>query len=428
MLDISYIRNNSLALKQNITNRNLSGDMYDVDAFLAVDKKRSELIAHIDSLRAKRNEKSCITSRPSESDVLEGKRLKEEIKNAEATLSEIQSTWQQHMDWFPNVVSEHMPVGKDESGNQEIKIWGEKKKFNFDAQSHIDIGERLDIIDVSKSGDISGSRFYFLKKDAALLHWGLMSFVIKKLTQKGFELMIPPVIVKSRPLYGTGYFPAEQSQIYELTQGEALEDEQRRYLVGTSEQAIVSYHMDEILAIEKFPIKYAGVSTCFRSEAGSWGKDVKGIKRVHQFDKVEMIYITTPQTSQAFMAEALAIEEEILQELGLTYHVLEMCTGDVGLPTFRKWDVEVWLPSQQTWMETHSNSDLASYHTRRLNIRYKNEQGETVYPHTVSATAITNTRPIAAILDTYQQEDGSVLVPEVLREWVGKDVISSSNQ
>jgi len=255
-----------------------------------------------------------------------------------------------------------------------------------------------------------------------------MSFVIKKLTQKGFELMIPPVIVKSRPLYGTGYFPAEQSQIYELTQGEALEDEQRRYLVGTSEQAIVSYHMDEILAIEKFPIKYAGVSTCFRSEAGSWGKDVKGIKRVHQFDKVEMIYITTPQTSQAFMAEALAIEEEILQELGLTYHVLEMCTGDVGLPTFRKWDVEVWLPSQQTWMETHSNSDLASYHTRRLNIRYKNEQGETVYPHTVSATAITNTRPIAAILDTYQQEDGSVLVPEVLREWVGKDVISSSNQ
>jgi len=423
MLDISFIRNNPEVLKQNITNRNLKGEQFDVDAFLELDKKRSELTTEVEKLRALRNIGAQKTQKPSSEEIEKGRKVKEQIKEIEDNLRVVDQKWQLHMDWFPNITHESMPIGSDESGNKEIKVWGEKKIFNFDAQSHLDIGERLDLIDVTKSGEISGSRFSFLKGDAALLHWGLMSFAIKKVTQRGFSLMIPPVIVKSRPLYGTGYFPAENDQVYELTQGETIEDEQRRFLVGTSEQALVSYHMDDMLDGNNLPIKYAGVSSCFRSEAGSWGKDVRGIKRVHQFDKVEMIYFTTPETSQAYMKEALEIEEEILQELGLTYRVLEMCTGDVGLATHRKWDVEVWLPSQQTWMETHSNSDLASYHSRRLNIRYKNKDGETVYPHTISATAITNTRPIAAILDTYQQEDGSVIVPEVLREWVGKDVI-----
>lgn len=423
MLDIEYVRNNPDALKENIKRRHLQGDQFDVDAFLTVDKQRNELIQQVDALRARRNELSDVQGKPSPEVIEKGREIKEQLKALEDDLDALQKTWQWHMDWFPNIPHDAMPDGEDEQGNLEIKRWGDLTKHDFEARSHHELGALLDIIDTDKSGEIAGSRFSFLKNEAALLHWALISFSTKKLVQAGFSMMIPPVILKQRALYGTGYFPAEGDQIYELEQGDVIEDDQRRFLAGTSEQALIAYHMDDVLEESDLPLRYGGVSSCFRSEAGSWGKDVRGIKRVHQFDKVEMIYFTTPETSQKYMQEALQIEEEILQELGLTYHVLEMCTGDVGLPTHRKFDLEVWLPSQQTWMETHSNSDLASYHTRRLNIRYRDANGELRYPHTLSATAITNTRPIAAILDTYQQKDGSVVVPEVLREYVGKDKI-----
>src|SRR3990167_2411449 len=227
MLDISYIRNNSELLKQNIADRNVKGEQFDVDAFLLIDKKRTELTTKVEKLRAIRNVVSETNGKPSDEDIKKGRGIREQIKVIEYELRGVQARWQVHMDWFPNITHESMPVGADESGNKEIKVWGDKKKFDFNAQSHIDIGERLDLIDVTKSGEVSGSRFSFLKNEAALLHWGLMSFAIKKVTQRGFNMMIPPVIVKSRPLYGTGYFPSETDQIYELTQGEALEDEQR---------------------------------------------------------------------------------------------------------------------------------------------------------------------------------------------------------
>ena len=424
MLDIKYIREQAEALKENIARRNLQGEQFDVDAFLKVDEQRSVLITKVDELRAKRNELSSQKGKPSPEIIEQGKQLKEEIKGVEESLREVQEKWQWHMDWFPNIPHEAMPTGVDETGNQEIRIWGEKKGFEFEAKSHLDLGESMDLIDVTRSGEVAGSRFYFLKNEAVLMHLGLMNLAMRKIVERGFSPMLPPVIIKQRPLYGTGYFPSEGDQIYEIQQGETIEDEQRHFLTGTSEQALVAYHTDEILNEKDLPLKYGGISTCFRSEAGSWGKDVRGIKRVHQFDKVEMIYFTTPETSQDYMREAQEIEEEILQELGLTYHVLEMCTGDVGMATHRKFDTEVWLPSLGAWMETHSNSDLGSYHTRRLNIRYRREDGSLEYPHTISATAITNTRPIAALLDTYQQEDGSVIVPEVLREFVGKDVLT----
>ena len=423
MLNIDQIRQNPDLLKQNIVRRHLEGPQFDVDHFLAIDSSKNELQREIESLRARRNKLSDVSGKPSPEIIQEVKGIKDQLATLEAQIEELNQQWQWHMDWFPNMPHPAMPEGADDSGNQEIKVWGEKKVFSFAAESHVEIGERLDLIDVTKSGQVAGSRFYFLKNEAALFHLGLINLATRKLLNRGFQMMIPPVVVKSRPLYGTGYFPSETSQIYQLTADEHIEDDQRRYLAGTSEQALVSYHMDDILTEAQLPLRYGGISTCFRSEAGSWGKDVRGIKRVHQFDKVEMIYFTTPESSQDYMQEALAVEEEILQELGLTYHILEMCSGDVGLATHRKFDLEVWLPSQQTWMETHSNSDLASYHTRRLNIRYRKADGTLEYPHTLSATAITNTRPIAAILDTYQQEDGSVVVPEVLREFVGKEII-----
>lgn len=423
MISPEFIRNNPQLVKKNIERRHLSGPQFDVDHFLIVDRQRLELVQQVDALRARRNKIADVQGKPDPEIIEEGKKIKEALKELESSLSELNEQWQWHLDWFPNIPHEAMPDGADDTGNREIKLWGDKKALPFQARSHHELGNELDLFDTAKSGDIAGSRFYFLKNEGALLHWGLINLAIKVLVKRGFQLIIPPVVLKYRPLYGTGYFPSEETQIYELQQGEKVEDDQRHFLSGTSEQALVSYHMDEILSEKDLPIRYAGLSTCFRSEAGSWGKDVQGIKRVHQFDKVEMIYFTTPETSQDFMQEALEVEEEILQSLGLTYHILEMCTGDVGLATHRKFDVEVWLPSQQTWMETHSNSDLASYHTRRLNIRYKKSDGTLDYPHTISATAITNTRPIAAIIDSYQQEDGSIVVPEVLREYVGKDVI-----
>lgn len=426
MLDINYIRQFPDQLKENIRKRHLEGKQFDVDQFLEVDKKKSRLIREAEDLRAEKNKLSDVTDKPDPKTIEQGKRLKEKIKPLRSELVAVNKKWQWYMNWFPNVTHPSMPKGLDENDNQEIKKWGEQKKFDYKAKSHLELGESLDLIDVKKSAQIAGSRFYFLKNEVVLLQWGLFDLAIKKMLTRGFRFMIPPVILKYQPLYGTGYFPSEEDQVYELKQDESIEDQERRFLAGTSEQALIAYHADEILEEAVLPIRYGGISTCFRSEAGSWGKDVRGIKRVHQFDKVEMVYFTTPETSQEFMQEALEIEEEILQELGLTYHVIEMCTGDVGFATYRKFDIEVWLPSQQAWMETHSNSDLGAYHTRRLNIRYHQKDGSLEYPHTVSATAITNTRPIAAILDTYQQEDGSVVVPEVLREYIGKEVIAGN--
>ena len=431
MLDIQYIREHPEELKQNILDRGLDPKKSNVDDLLAVDNMRRELIQQVEHLRAQRNTLSNqIASDRTDALIEQAKEVKEQLHVKETELARILAHWQELMDWMPNVIHPSMPVGRDESGNQEIKRAGKIIEHSFDARHHLDIAEMLDIIDIKKSAEVSGSRFYYLKHEGALLYWGIISLGLRKLVERGFIPIYPPVLVRHRPLYGTGYFPSEAASIYEIKPDESkIEEGAQLYLTGTSEQAIVAYHMDDILDItDDQPLKYAGISACFRSEAGSWGRDVRGIKRVHQFDKVEMIYFTTPGTSQRFMQEALEIEEEILRDLGLAYHVLEMCTGDVGMATYRKFDIEVWMPSSQTWMEVHSNSDLASYHAKRLNIKYKKPGSqETEFVHTISATTITSTRPIAAILDNYQQADGSVVVPEVLREFVGKDVITPRN-
>lgn len=425
MIDIAYIREHQAELKTNIKNRGLTGPQFDVDEFLKIDRKRSEMMSHVETLRARRNQLSSGGAGGDAVAIERGRQIKLKLKKLEAEFKKIEKLWQDRMNWMPNLTHPAMPVGKSEADNLELKNWGEAIEFKFKAKNHLELGEALDLIDVKKSGVVAGSRFYYLKNEAALMQWGIFDLMLKRLISQGFTLLITPVILKYLPLYGTGYFPSEEDQVYELKVGQGkIEDEERRFLAGTSEQAIVAYHMGDVLEIsDDKPQKYVGLSTCFRSEAGSWGRDVRGIKRVHQFDKVEMIYLTTPATSQKYMQEALELEEWILQQLGLPYRVMEMCTGEVGLATYRKFDLEVWLPSQAEWMETHSNSDLASYHARRLNIKYKKADGKKDFVHTISATAITNTRPIAAILDNYQKEDGSVEVPEVLQSYVGKPKI-----
>ncbi len=421
MLDIDYIRENPEELEQNIKNRGLDPQKFNVGRLLKVDERRRELLQKVEVLRKERNEIAKVRD---ETSFARGKEIKEELKELEPQLKDIQDQYQTLMDLMPNITHPDMPVGSGPDDNIEIRSWGGKPEFDFAAKDHLTLGESLDLIDVKKAAEISGSRFYYLKNEAVLMQFAVFNLALKKIVDRGFTPIVVPVLLGHRALYGTGYFPSEENQVYKLERGkEKIERGQQLYLAGTSEQAIVSYHADEILKEKELPKKYVGYSTCFRSEAGSWGKDVRGIKRVHQFDKVELIYFTTPETSQKYMQEASEIEEGLLKDLKLPYRVLDMCTGDVGLATYRKFDVEAWLPSEQTYMETHSNSDLAAYHARRLNIKYRKADGTTDYVHTISSTAITNARTIIAVIDNYQRKDGSVAVPEVLRDFVGKKVI-----
>ncbi|OIN94482.1 serine--tRNA ligase [bacterium CG1_02_42_9] len=428
MLDIGYIRQNSQQLKENIKNRNLSESVVNVDKLLEIDRGHSQLVQEIEILRAERNRiADKLKEGKKEALIEKGRQVKEMLKTKEALLVKVKSEYQTLLDWMPNLTHPQMPVGKDSTGNVERKKWGEIPKFNFKHQDHLTLGENLDLVDIKTSAKVSGSRFYYLKNEAVLLQFAIFNHALKKLVHRGFTPLIPPVLLKKRALYGTGYFPSEENQIYKLEAGEKIEDQNELYLSGTSEQAIVSYHADSIFKKGELPKKYVGYSTCFRSEVGSWGKDVRGIKRVHQFDKIEMICFTTPQTSQKYMQEALEIEEELLQDLGLPYRVIEMCTGDVGLATYRKFDVEVFMPSENSYVEVMSNSDLAAFHARRLNIRYE-KNGEKDYVHTISATGITNTRPLMAILENYQQEDGSVKIPPLLQDYLEMDLIRPKSQ
>lgn len=427
MLDIKFIRENPDKVKQNIANRGVDSKKADVDKLLLLDARKVQLEREIEKVREARNklaDELADASLRTPAKEEEGKKLKEGLKVLEEELSTVATDWQGIMDWIPNVVSDAMPIGAGPQDNIEIKSWPEKNprpKFDFEPSHYHDLMTKLDLVDVEKAAKNSGSRFYYLKNEAVLLQFALFNFALAKLVKKGFIPITTPDLLKYRPLYGTGYFPSESSQIYKMYDQDKLEDKEALYLVGTSEQAIVSYHADDVLDIDDdHPLRYVGYSECFRSEAGSWGKDTKGIKRVHQFAKVEMIYFTTAETSEKYMHEALDVEEEILQELKLPYHVIDMCTGDVGLATYRKFDVEAWLPSQQEYCEIMSNSDLASYHSRRLNIKAKDKR----YVHTISATAITNTRPILAIVDNYQNPDGSITVPKVLQKYMGKEKIT----
>lgn len=426
MLDIKFIRENPEKIKQNILNRKVDPEKADVDKLLLLDARKTKLQIEIENLRADKNrlasELKDETLRTPEK-IAEGKEIKEKIDILEKEFDEVSLDWQKIMDWIPNMSSPLMPIGKDSNDNIEIHVWPKanpKPKFNFEAKHFHDLMVDLDLVDMEKASRNSGSRFYYLKNEAVLLQFALFNFALKKLVSKGFVPITTPSLMKYRPLYGTGYFPSESTQIYKMYDEEKLEDKEALYLSGTSEQGIVSYHADEIINIDDdHPLRYVGYSECFRSEAGSWGKDTKGIKRVHQFSKIEMVYFTTPATSEKYMHEALAIEEEFLQDLKLPYHAIDMCTGDVGMPTYRKFDVEAWLPSIQEYCELMSNSDLGSYHSRRLSIKDSNKN----YVHTISATGLTNTRPILAIIDNYQNDDGTVSVPEVLQDYVGKKII-----
>lgn len=415
MLDINFIREHPDMVKKNNERR---GCTVSVDEILSLDKEVRTRIMQIDELRAERN-RAAKVGKPANDEIVRLRAQGEELKRLEDLQRVNGEKLQELLSWLPNLLDPSVPHGKDDRDNKEIKKWGDIPRFDFEPRDHQTLGETLDIIDVERATKVSGTRFYYLKNEGALLRLALIQFGLHILMEKGFSPFFTPHIARAHTLYGTGYHPFFKDDIWRV--GEEKEDHN---LIATSEQTLVGYHQDEVLETETLPRLYAGMSSCYRTEAGSYGKDTRGILRVHEFYKVEQIIFCLPEESQKWHEEALEIEERFCRELGLPYRVVLVCDGDCGAPGYKKYDVEAWFPSQMKYREVTSNTNLTDFQTRRLNIRTKID-GVTIYPHTISATALTD-RFLIAILENYQRPDGSVRIPDVLKIYLnGRDVISA---
>ena len=453
MINFQYIKTNAEKVKQNIINRKFDPKKADIDKLLQIDAKKNKLQIEIDSLRAKRNELSKIMGnsqgKPPVELLTEAKQIKESLATLESQIEPLQKEFEQIMQWLPNMVLDEVPVGKGELDNIEISAWhprlnyldkeklkgtdgskefmprvGTNADSDFTPIPHYEIGVQKGLIDLETGSKVSGSRFYYLKNEGVLLMYALFDKLIRKLIKDGFTPMYVPVLVREKALFGTSHFPADQDQVYEIN-NELIEDAQKLYLIGSSEPSLFSYHSDKIIPENQLPIKMYTQSTCFRSEAGSWGKDVRGMKRAHQFEKVEMDMIIKPnlEEAQKTLEYLLSINEWLLQELEIPYHVINMCTGDLGYAAAaKKYDIEVFLPSTGEYMEVMSDSITTDFQTRRLNIKCTNESGEKNFAYTVNDTGVTH-RLLIAIIEHYQQKDGSIKVPKMLQDFIGKEYI-----
>ena len=408
MLDIKFIRENIDLVKTATKNKGFDETV--VDKLIEVDVERRKLIQETEELRARKNKLT-------KDDIEEGKKLKVELKKVEESLNLIEEKYTDLLWKVPNVSSSKAPVGKNDKDNVEIKKWGEPTKFSFTPKDHLELGKSLGLLDFEAGSKVTGSQFYFLYGDGAMLELALTHYVFDKLSKKGFLPVITPDLAKSRYYLGTGYAPkGDEAQTYTI-EGEDLG------LIATAEVTLAGSHADEVIPESALPLKYIGYSHCFRQEAGAYGKYSKGLYRVHQFSKTEMFVYCLPSDSERIHEELLASEEEIYQELELPYRVLEMCTGDLGAMAARKFDVEVWMPGRDDYGEVTSTSNCTDYQARNLNIKYKKKNGETEYLHMLNGTAVVMSRVPVAILENFQNEDGSVTVPKVLQKWMGKEKI-----
>jgi len=420
MLDIKFIRENQGLVKKACQEK---GIQVDIGALLEIDKKRREILQAIEDMRAQKNKASKeIGAVKSEQEkkriILKMQELDKNNDRLDQNFKELTEKFNELMWQIPNLPLPGVPVGKDERDNVVLKEVGEKPRFNFPLKDYMTLGETLDLIDVKRAAKVAGTRFGYLKNEAVLLEFALIKLAFDYLLKEGFIPVLPPVMLKANLARGMGYLEqSDREEAYYLPQDDL-------YLIGTAEQSIGTMHADEILKEEELPKRYVAFSTCFRREAGSYGKDTKGIFRVHQFDKVEMFSFCRPEESIQEHQFFLAIEEKLMQALKLPYRVLNICTGDLGRPAAAKYDIETWLPSENRYRETHSTSNCTDFQARRLNIRYRTKKGELKFVHTVNGTAFSQ-RPILMIMENYQQKDGSILIPEVLQKYLGFKEIKS---
>lgn len=413
MLDIKFIRESTELVKKGVASKGYQPNL--VDEVLNLDLKRRGLIKEIEEVRAQRN----IAAK--DKDIEKGKEVKEKLQKLEPDLEKIEKEFLETLQKIPNVPSDKAPVGKNEKDNVEVKKWGDPTKFDFEPKDHIELGKSLGILDFETGAKVSGSQFFFLYGDGARLELALTMYAFEKLSKEGFTPVITPDLAKSRYYLGTGYSPkGNEAQTYTI-EGEDLG------LIATAEVTLAGKHADEIISEDALPLKYIGYSHCFRKEAGAYGKYSKGLYRVHQFTKAEMFIYCRPEDSDKMHEHLLKMEEEIYQELELPYRVLEMCTGDLGAMAARKFDVEVWMPGRGDYGEVTSTSNVTDYQARNLNIKFKRKTGETEFAHMLNGTAIVMSRIPLAILENFQQKDGSVKIPKVLQKWMGKETIEPIN-
>jgi seryl-tRNA synthetase len=415
MLDIAFIREFPDLVKAGAKKKRIE---VDVDRLLDVDRQRRGLITEIEQLRAERNRQSKLVSSlpPGEREALlaETRSLTEQLRHSEAALAPLEAEFERLMLQIPNVPAADVPDGLTEADNVEIRRWGEPPTFGFPPQDHVALGEALDLIDTRRAVRIAGTRTYYLKNQAVLLELAVLRFTLDHMIGKGFVPMLVPHLVKDEAMIGTAYFPGGEEQAYRV-------EKDAVNLIGTSEVPLTAYHYDEILSEAELPKRYVGMSACYRREAGTYGRDTRGLYRIHQFHKVEQVVICAAD-EQISIAEHEGIvrhAEEILQALQLPYRVVNVCGGDLGAPQVKKYDIETWMPGRNTYGETHSASRFYDFQARRLKLRYRDRQGRVRFAHTLNNTVIASPRILIPILEIYQQEDGTVIVPEVLRPYMG---------
>lgn len=418
MLDIKFIRENSDLIKEASRKKHVD---FDVNKLLEADKERLSLMTEIEGMRAKQNQVSQEITKVSD-DARKGliesmKTLKDEMQKKEDALAVVMKTWRELMLAVPNIPDMSVPEGADDAENKEVRVWGEIPKFNFKPKDHIELMTNLGMLDLERGTKVAGFRGYYLKGDGARLQFALWRFTQDFFAGKeGFVPMIVPSIVKPEIFLGTGYLPQGEEDLYKTQDGS--------YLSGTAEVATMGYYMDEILDKKDLPLKLLSFSPAFRREAGSHGKDTRGIMRVHEFYKFEQVVLCEASHTESvkYHEEIQRNTEELTEALGLPYHVVANCGGDLGLGQVKKYDIEVWVPSEGKYRETGSASYFHDFQTRRLNIRYKDDDGKLKFVHSLNNTALSG-RPLMMIIENYQNADGTITVPEVLRKYMGKDKI-----
>ncbi|MEK9159501.1 MAG: serine--tRNA ligase [Patescibacteria group bacterium] len=425
MLDPKTIVQNPDAVREAARKKHIK---FDVDAFIILDEKRRSLQAEVDAMRAEKNKASDkiqkLQGEEKQAAIAEMRAQGDDEKRISEELTQVETEWKALLLRAPGMISPDAPEGKDDSENVEMYTWGELPKWDFEIKDHIALGEDLDIIDVERGVKIGGSRSYFLKNEGMLLELAILQYTLNKLVAKGFTPFLPPLMVNREAMEATGYFPGGEEQAYLLgvrnsETGEMESDE--KYLIGTSEVAVASYHSGEMLKEEELPKLMAGYSNCFRREAGTYGKDTRGLYRIHQFQKIEQVVLckNDPEESKRLHDFLLKNAEEVLQDLKLPYRVVAVCSGDMGQGQYYKNDIETWMPSRKSYGETHSCSTFLDYQARRLNIRYKDADGKSQYVHTLNNTCVASPRILIPVLEMYQNADGTITIPEVLRPYMG---------
>jgi len=426
MLEIKFVRENPKIIKNDLKKRGFNERIKWVDDALKIDEEYRKLLQKSEKLRHRRNEVTNEINllkkqgKSISATIKEIKEIPDKIKKIEEKQEKLKQDLDNILKRLPNILHKSVPVGDGEEGNKLLRKFGSKPKFSFTPKSHVDLLESLDIADTERAAKISGARFYFLKRDLVMLDYALMKFALDILDKKDYILIEPPLMIRRKPYEGVTDLDDFEDVIYKIK-------DEDLYLIATSEHPMAAMHMDEVFEEGELPLKYAGVSTCFRKEAGSHGKDTKGIFRVHQFNKIEMFIFSNQDDSWGYHEELMKNAEDIFKKLKLPYRVMNICTGDIGTVAAKKYDIEVWMPAQKTYREVVSCSNCTAYQAARLNIKYNTKEGKK-YVHTLNSTAIATSRAMVGILENYQNKDGSVTIPATLVPYMnGKKKIVPKN-